>query len=313
MNLVCLIVVSLPAVLVAFGFRYPLLQAPPLCSQPHHHHHHRQNHQHHQHQHQHQRHQQHRRAQLRLFSEPPGGDDAAEYVRTQLKQKEAEYTRQRTAKLQSQLKESGDSDLSSVPSLASLQLIDYINSEGELATVVVDPGTRASVYAISDEQSKVRYVGVSRNIQQSLRLHLARMPDQTYFFQCHHITKASRTLLELIQSEWVSSCGGVDGNDDQTIKKLWEGALDVKPLFTDEDEKTLSEAKFGPNASKVKEESAYKKVARRYEDEKVAILERRGLVEKLRFDPKLKGSGLLDLYTEKTKDVIPSKKPAKKG
>ena len=132
------------------------------------------------------------------------------------------------------------------------------------------------------------------------------MPDQAYYFQCHHITKASRTLLELIQTEWINSCdGGVDGNYDENIKKLWEGALDVKPLFTEEDTVVLNEALYGAKASKIKEESAYKKVARRYEQEKANILEERGLKEKLRFDPKLKGQGLLDLYTEKTKDVVP--------
>tara|TARA_B110000305_G_C18844615_1_gene361695 strand:- start:50 stop:298 length:249 start_codon:yes stop_codon:yes gene_type:complete len=79
--------------------------------------------------------------------------------------------------------------------------------------------------------------------------------------------------------------------------------------MTEEDLEVLNEAKFGAKASKIKEESAYKKVARRYEDEKVRILTERGVKESLRFDPKLKGMGLLDLYTEKTKDEIPKNKP----
>ncbi|GMI58754.1 hypothetical protein ScalyP_jg338, partial [Parmales sp. scaly parma] len=51
----------------------------------------------------------------------------------------------------------------------------------------------------------------------------------------------------------------------QTPPPQWEGALDVKPLMTEEDLEVLNEAKFGAKASKIKEESAYKKVARRYE------------------------------------------------
>jgi hypothetical protein len=31
----------------------------------------------------------------------------------------------------------------------------------------------------------------------------------------------------------------------------------------------------------------------------------------MRFDPKLKGQGLLDLYMEKAKDEVPSEKPKK--
>ena len=72
----------------------------------------------------------------------------------------------------------------------------------------------------------------------------------------------------------------------------------------------LSDAKC---VSKVKEEMVMKGVARRYEDDKVAVLERRGVKESMRFDPKLKADGLLDLYTEKTKDVVPSGKPKQKG
>lgn len=51
-------------------------------------------------------------------------------------------------------------------------------------------------------QSKtMQYIGVSRGIQQSLRLHLARRPTQTYFFKVTRIFRHSlfRVRLELRQ------------------------------------------------------------------------------------------------------------------
>lgn len=55
-----------------------------------------------------------------------------------------------------------------------------------------------------------------------------------------------------------------------------------------------------------------KKIARRFEAAKVSILEARGVTENLRFDPKLKAKGLLDLYMDKQPDsaVPETGKPA---
>lgn len=58
------------------------------------------------------------------------------------------------------------------------------------------------------------------------------------------------------------------------------------------------------------EENAMKKIARRFEAEKVKVLEARGVTENMRFDPKLKAKGLLDLYMEKQPDsAVPDSKP----
>ena len=45
-----------------------------------------------------------------------------------------------------------------------------------------------------------------------------------------------------------------------------------------------------------------KKVTRRFEEAKIQVLNARGVTESLRFDPKLKGKGLLDLYLDKQPD-----------
>lgn len=47
--------------------------------------------------------------------------------------------------------------------------------------------TTPFVFVATLLQSKtIQYIGVSRGIQQSLRLHLARRPTQTYFFKVMH-------------------------------------------------------------------------------------------------------------------------------
>jgi len=53
-----------------------------------------------------------------------------------------------------------------------------------------------------------------------------------------------------------------------------------------------------------------KKVTRRFEEAKITVLNARGVTESLRFDPKLKGKGLLDLFLDKQADTaVPDSKP----
>lgn len=66
---------------------------------------------------------------------------------------------------------------------------------------------KASVYAVYDESGTVKYIGVSRSVAQSLRLSLARQPEQTYGFRVFHITKPSRVLLEITRDTWIAQLG----------------------------------------------------------------------------------------------------------
>lgn len=61
------------------------------------------------------------------------------------------------------------------------------------------------------------------------------------------------------------------------------------------------------------EENTMKKIARRFEAAKVAVLEERGVTESLRFDPKLKAKGLLDLYMDKQPDSAVPDSPKAAG
>jgi len=63
------------------------------------------------------------------------------------------------------------------------------------------------VYAVLDAEGAVRYIGVSRSVGQSLRLHLARMPEQTHGFKVFHIARPSRAILEMTRQTWVQELG----------------------------------------------------------------------------------------------------------
>ncbi len=63
------------------------------------------------------------------------------------------------------------------------------------------------MYAVLDAEGSVRYIGVSRSVGQSLRLHLARMPEQTHGFKVFHIARPSRAILEMTRQTWVQELG----------------------------------------------------------------------------------------------------------
>lgn len=70
----------------------------------------------------------------------------------------------------------------------------------------------------------------------------------------------------------------------------WENPLDVRPLMTDAEKAAVEEAAPGPPTAK-----ALKQVARRVEAELKASFAARNSTENLRFDPKLKEKGMLDV------------------
>ena len=68
-------------------------------------------------------------ATRRLAIANENADADAEFVKAQLRKKEEAYEKQRAAQIQSQLKASGDADLSSFPDLPSVSRIDVISPE----------------------------------------------------------------------------------------------------------------------------------------------------------------------------------------
>eukprot|EP00612_Vaucheria_litorea_P006168 CAMPEP_0171475804 /NCGR_PEP_ID=MMETSP0946-20130122/3212_1 /TAXON_ID=109269 /ORGANISM="Vaucheria litorea, Strain CCMP2940" /LENGTH=234 /DNA_ID=CAMNT_0012005943 /DNA_START=114 /DNA_END=815 /DNA_ORIENTATION=+ len=230
-------------------------------------------------------------------------DTDAEYVRQQLAIKQKQYEEKRMKESEESAKKSRES--SPVQPMASLTMIPYLNDEGMISNVSADPTVKATVYAIFNSEEKLCYIGISRQVIQSLRLHLARCPTQTYWIKLQHITTPSRSLLELIKKEWIEENGAVPpGNSSPEEQAKWESPLDVKPLMTDDDREQLKNVR----ETKGREDMKMKEIARRFEYEIADVLEGRGVKEELRFDPKLKAKGLLDLHQPKPKDEIPKTK-----
>eukprot|EP00270_Netrium_digitus_P016486 TRINITY_DN5922_c0_g1_i1.p1 TRINITY_DN5922_c0_g1~~TRINITY_DN5922_c0_g1_i1.p1 ORF type:complete len:305 (-),score=75.71 TRINITY_DN5922_c0_g1_i1:101-1015(-) len=224
-----------------------------------------------------------------------------------------ERTRQLTMKAQEeykrrQLQQQQQRAGGSEAALEDLEFVPYLTSEGKINDVS-QADAKATVYAIFDNQKQLQYVGITRQVYQSMRLHFARMPRLCCFVKFHNITRPSRALLESIRDSWEkSSPSPPPGNDNGPQQNLWENPLDCKPLMTDEERAAVEAAAPGPAKGK-----ALKMVARRLERELEDAFKEAGCTDVLRFDPKLKEEGLLDLkstaYANKPDSSVPSGTP----
>eukprot|EP00899_Mesostigma_viride_P009678 jgi/Mesvir1/18711/Mv12422-RA.1 len=199
---------------------------------------------------------------------------------------------------------SGSTPAAEITPLADLPFLPYV-SEGKIADLT-QPGVKASVYAIADKNKVVQYIGVTRGIYSSMRLHMARKPALCYYVKVQQITKPSRTQLEDIRNAWIKELGGAPpGNDNGPVQNTWENPVDVKPMMTPEEVEAMKAAAPGPELVKV-----LKNAARRVEAMMEADYQALGLTETMRFDPKLKEKGLLDLKNQREVDTkVPDEKP----
>lgn len=173
------------------------------------------------------------------------------------------------------------------PSLANLTEISYLDENGKLPTSL---SGKIGVYAIFDRAKILQFVGYSRDVYLSLKQHLVRQPESCYWLKVQTIEKPSRTILENTMNSWIAENATTPvGNDADKAK--WTEAIDVKPLMTAE-EKASYEKVAGEELAQSK---VLKNIARRVEAEILETLKSRGCQEEIRFNPKLKDSGLLDL------------------
>lgn len=173
------------------------------------------------------------------------------------------------------------------PTLASLEYIPYLDDAGQINQMFQG---KVGVYAIFNQNQDLQFIGYSRDIYLSLKQHFIRQPNQCYWIKVETIDRPSRTILEQIREQWIAENGATPvGNSSQL--ELWTQPIDVKKMMLDR-EKQDYEKSAGDELGQTK---VLKKVARRVEAELLPVLEARGLQEKLRFNPKLKETGLLDL------------------
>ncbi|MGF1566992.1 MAG: GIY-YIG nuclease family protein [Nodosilinea sp.] len=172
-----------------------------------------------------------------------------------------------------------------IPVLAELDFIPYCNEAGllppELAKVV-------GVYAIYDGEKTLQFVGYSRDLAMSLKQHLVRCPALCHWVKVQTIERPNRTLLDSIQAAWLQENGVPPGNGVE--QERWTQPIDVKIQMT-----SAEQAAYAAAINEAEQIQCLKKVARRVEAERLAMLTVRGIQEPIRFDPKLKEQGLLNI------------------
>jgi len=176
------------------------------------------------------------------------------------------------------------SDLA-IPRLVDLTFLPYLDKNG-LMTDQFDG--KVGVYAIYDEAQTLCYIGYSRDVSLSLKQHLVRQPQQCYWIKVQTSDRPSRTLLESIRAAWVAENGSLPiGNGAEDA--LWSQPIDAKTRMTPTEKDTYVNS---DESGKIK---TLKQLSRRVEAEVLEALKHRGVQIPVRFDPKLKEEGLLNL------------------
>jgi hypothetical protein len=170
-------------------------------------------------------------------------------------------------------------------SLNDLEYIPYLDDTGNLPE---DLQGKIGIYAIFDRDKTLHLVNYSRDIYLSLKQHLVRQPKSCYWLKVQTIDKPNRTQLEKIRDAWIEENGAIppgNGADEA----VWNQPIDAKQTMTDEEQLSY---KKGDGLTQIK---LLKQVARRVEAQILEELKSRGVQTEIRFNPKLKENGLLDL------------------
>lgn len=172
-----------------------------------------------------------------------------------------------------------------IPSITALEYIPYLDDTGNLPEQL---SGKIGIYAIFDQEKNLQFVSYSRDIYLSVKQHLVRQPKSCYWLKVQTIDRPNRTMLENIRDAWIAEngCKPVGNDADEAI---WTQPIDAKTSMTDEDKQSYEK---GDELMQMK---LLKKVARRVEAEILEDLKNRGVQTEIRFNPKLKENGLLDL------------------
>ncbi|HEY9627411.1 MAG TPA: GIY-YIG nuclease family protein [Coleofasciculaceae cyanobacterium] len=169
--------------------------------------------------------------------------------------------------------------------LADLDYLPYLDAEGQMTP---EFDGKVGVYAIFDSAKTLQFIGYSRDVSVSLKQHLVRQPHNCYWMKVQTIDRPSRTVLEEMRAAWIAENGETPvGN--AAAEAEWNQPIDAKLTMTADEQATYA---AGDEMDRIK---TLKKVARRVEAEVLTKLEARGSKIPVRFDPKLKEKGLLNL------------------
>jgi hypothetical protein len=172
-----------------------------------------------------------------------------------------------------------------IPNLSSLDYFPYLDDNGNIPENIQ---SLIGVYAIFDQNQQLQFVGYSRDVYLSLKQHLVRQPNNCYWFKLKTIDRPNRSILEAIRQGWIAENGTTPlGNGDK--EAIWTQAIDAKLTMTESEKAQYEES---DELGRIK---ILKKVARKVEEKVKEQLANRGVKMDIRFNPKLKEQGLLDL------------------
>ena len=172
-----------------------------------------------------------------------------------------------------------------LPTLASLEMLPYLDENGAINEELQK---KIGVYAIYNQNQELQFVGYSRDVYFSLKQHLVRQPENCYGVKLQTINRPSRSILEETRQAWIAE-NGVTPVGNETATNVWSQPIDAKLTMTAE-EKAQYEA--SEELQKIK---ILKKIARRVQADIEEQLKQRQVKIDIRFNPKLKEQGLLDL------------------
>ncbi|PSF39052.1 Nuclease subunit of the excinuclease complex [Aphanothece hegewaldii CCALA 016] len=166
-------------------------------------------------------------------------------------------------------------------SLSSLDYLPFLDENGIISEEIQG---KIGVYAIFDQEKVLQFVGYSRDIYLSLKQHLVRQPNHCYWIKLQTISRPSRTILEEIRQAWLSENGSI-----QMDEAKWTQPIDAKLVMSETEKQDYQKL------DEMGQIKLLKKVSRRVEETILQQLKERGVQLEIRFSPKLKEEGLLDL------------------
>lgn len=172
-----------------------------------------------------------------------------------------------------------------IPILENLEFLPYLDEQGIIAETLQG---KIGIYAIFDQAKNLEFVGYSRDIYLSLKQHLVRQSQKCYWLKLQTIDRPSRTILEQTKQQWIAENNSIpEGNGEK--KTLWTEPIDAKLIMTEEDKMSYE------NSDGLGQTKLLKSIARKVESQIQETLSDRGVKMEIRFNPKLKEQGLLDL------------------
>lgn len=175
---------------------------------------------------------------------------------------------------------------STITALSTLNYLPYLEETG---LILEEFQGKVGVYAVFDLERTLQFIGYSRDIYLSLQQHLVRRPHQCYWLKVQTIDRPNRTILEATRDAWIAENGTIPAGNGAD-QAGWSQPIDARAAMTPEEQTAFAAA-----LDELAQTKLLKQVARRVEQQVLAELSDRGVQMPIRFNPKLKETGLLDL------------------